>query len=223
MKQNCRGFSLIQLLVVIAIIAIMATVTVPAVGTASRRAKFSKALSAVAAEMELAQQSAVAASTYAWVAFSAGTNQPLLVSARSLEGRSPTNPVVDLTATNAIAIQIGRVQSLEGIVFSETLPNTSTYTNLPAGQAAASTPMQSALGLKARVPGTSEVRSFDWAVEFNPMGEATVRTASGAFPVENVKLVAIPSAGATPGASEQQQAALIWINGLTGGVEVLQP
>lgn len=217
------AFSLIELLVVISIIAIMASLTVPAVGGASRKAKFNKAIAAIAAEMELAQQAAVAGSTYTWVAFANSSNAPVMVSVRSLEGTSPTNLAINLI-TPTTAQQLGKVQTLDGVVLTDTLPNTST--NFPAEVSSATVPSPSGgVTISAKVPGGANT-TFNWAVEFNPMGEARVRTtagAGGAAAADHIKLVVIPSAADTPSATENAQASLVWINGMSGGTEVIQP
>lgn len=223
LRESQFAFSLIELLVVISIIAVMAALTVPAVGGASRRAKFNKAISAIAAEMELAQQAAVAGSTYTWVAFANNSNAPVMVSARSLEGSSPTNLAINLV-TPTTAQQLGKIQTLDGIVLTNTLPNSST--NFPAELSSATDPNPSGgVAISANVPGGAN-STFNWAVEFNPMGEARVRTATGAGgapAVEHIKLVVIPSANPAPSEAENKQASLVWINGMSGGTEVIQP
>jgi len=220
------AFSLIELLIVISIIAIMASLTVPAVGGASRRAKLNKAISAIAAEMELAQQAAVAGSTYTWVAFASGTNGPVMVSARSLEGTRPSSLPIDLS-TSGNAQQLGKVQTLEGVVLTNAVPAGVTYSGTPSWYSTTNTPDKSTSVLKAKIPGQSSSQEFAFGtVEFNPMGEATLRkgtNSSDAPTIDGIQMVVIPSAGTSPTDTEKKQAALVLINGVSGGTEVIQP
>lgn len=223
MKTNLRAFSLIELLLVVAVIGTMATLVTPAIGDSSRRARFNRALAAVSSELEMAQQAAIAGSTYAWVGFAANDNKPMLVSARSLEGSGPSAAQIDLTDTsaNAKATQIGRVQVLENVVLTNSLADSGSYTGLPEAFSTAKTVDASTIQLKARTSGSSG-QIFNWVVEFNPMGEATVRTASGATPVEGIKLVIVPSANSSPSAPELRQAGAVWIDGISGKPTIYQ-
>ncbi len=233
MKHSSRrAFSLIELLIVIAVIGVMASLMVPAMGESAKRARFNKAMAAVVAEMEMAQQSAIAGSTYAWVGLAlTNSSKAWLVSARSLTGRAPTNKEIDLitVTTNPEASLLGRVQTLENVVFTNTLADKSDYTSLPQDRfddAKTTADMQEAkFKLKVKVPGEISPPDFVYVVEFNPLGEATVRKAagsSGAPPVEGIQLVVVPSAGPAPSATESKQAGVILINGLSGKTEIYQ-
>jgi prepilin-type N-terminal cleavage/methylation domain-containing protein len=220
------GFTLIELLVVMAIIAIVLSLAAPAIGDAMRRARFNRGLGAIIAELEMAQQVAVAGSTYTWVAFAVEANEPVrLISARSLTGASPVSASIDLTSNNSQreATQLAAIQTLEGVTISDTLPNEASFRALPNEFSTAITPKSSVVSLLARVPGQTGSKTFAWVIEFNPMGEATVRQAGGASPVDAVKVIVVPSASGAPTQRDQEQAAFVWITGQSGASRVWQP
>ncbi len=69
-KYRLQGFSLIELLSVVALIGILATATIPALGNMAASSRRTKYLTDVSSLFEGARQYAVAKNTYVWVAFS---------------------------------------------------------------------------------------------------------------------------------------------------------
>ncbi len=102
------GFSLLEVLLVLAIVAIFAAVAAPRYGRASGRYRADLAARRVMADLRLAQSSAKAASSSRTVSFSTATDQYQLSNVPALDGASANYTVVlsvppyraDLTSVN---------------------------------------------------------------------------------------------------------------------------
>ncbi len=107
-RVSCRGFSLLEVVLVLAIIGIAAAVAVPRYSRAGARYRADLAARRVAADLRLAQSQAKAASSTRTVAFSAATEQYQLLGVSSPDGASGDYTVIlsaepykaDLTLAN---------------------------------------------------------------------------------------------------------------------------
>jgi prepilin-type N-terminal cleavage/methylation domain-containing protein len=103
-----RGFSLLEVILVVAIMAVFAAVAAPRYGRASGRYRADLAARRVVADLRLAQSCAKAASSSRTVSFSTGTNQYQLLNVPSPDGVAGDYTVVlsaepynaDLTGAN---------------------------------------------------------------------------------------------------------------------------
>ena len=93
-QRLARGFSLFEILLVLAIVAIFTAVAAPRYGRASGRYRADLAARRIIADLRLAQSSAKAASSTRTVSFSTATDQYVLSNVPALDGPSSNYTVI---------------------------------------------------------------------------------------------------------------------------------
>lgn len=164
--RHRRGFSLIELLSVVALIGILATATIPALGNMAASSRRTKYLTDLSTLFEGARQYAVSKNTYVWVAFSenAANGSPLyacVVASRTglAQGYGPEDLWAARTfdvSNNAELVPVTRVVTLGDFGL----------TPAPAGALAVTAKFKVRIGAK-------EV-DLSRSVQFSPSGEAKV-------------------------------------------------
>ncbi len=133
MKKNMQGFTLIELMIVVAIIAILAAIAIPAYNDYMRKARFSEVMS-VGAGYKLAVAECLN-SIGTLTGCSAGANDipaiPANLASLNMSAMTVTNGVINQTATTPAG---GRVSILTPVVDNGALnwEQSGSCTNAPA-------------------------------------------------------------------------------------------
>ncbi len=235
-----RGFSLVELLVVLAIISIMVTLVVPVVSGLLRSNQVDQSVATLAGLMGQAREAAIAGNTYVWVAFSApAPSTPArgiwVATFQSQDAtESPINTTVTPSWQTTTTIPstnlqlINKLQNLPGVTVVDvsgtgTTLSASAITAINAANASSPPPTTGVLSLfepasmswtvapLQNVTGYTSTSTFVRAMEFTPNGEA--RCGSSAW-YNYIQFGLVPSTGSS------QNAALFSISRLTGRMTV---
>lgn len=192
-----RGFSLIELLVVVAIIAILAAFAIPAFNSIKGADSVTNAATEVAGALENAATYARAANTYVWVGFfeengavpsttppTAGVGRLVVASVFSKDGTQIIDPSGSGQSIPATRIgQLGRMIKLDSIHLAD-LPNPvapnakGAGTNFDERPSVVSGSVVSRIGdstpATASFPFTVAQYTFEKVIQFSPEGIAVI-------------------------------------------------
>jgi len=244
-SRTHKGFSLIEILVVIAIIGLLASVMMPAFNAIGRATSVSASASDVSALLEGARAHAMAQSTYTWVGFfqeSSQANSPSSGSPRdqappyTARGRVVVAAVASLdgsqVAKTSSALQSGRLPDDRVTMLSKPLKiDHVQMVELPDpaggkagtldGRAAPSVRISASTSEKSLFPFRGGNYVFYKTIRFSPRGEAVVVVGDSTELVPVIEL-ALESTRGDQADPNPQNRAVVQINGASGNVSVFQ-
>ncbi len=223
-----RGFSLVELLVVMAIIAVLAGAMGPAFNAFMGAGGLAKAAGDISSTMQLARAYAMSKNTYVYVGIqevdavqptaSDGTGRLVVAAVASKGGTRATD------FTNGV-VAISKAQMLNGAHLTNT-SSLSVEGNMKRPSAdldMSSTTAHANFQFSWPIGGTAKY-SFARVIEFDPQGVARVqKTASGSSSVDPcIEIALVPARGNTVSAANANLAS-IQINGITGATRIFRP
>lgn len=174
MQERSKGFSLIELLCVVAVIAVMVLVALPAMSSLTLSGQIGQSLQTLGSTLEMAHQYAINNNTYVWVVV--GTNNVpnsnlkmgVIASTTGTDDLAWNPNTVTLSQATGYQL-VGKVTDLPRIAVADT--PTVTIKNLPSVSIPAS-PMSTTLSFAVSFGGQS--LTFKKCIQFTPSGEARV-------------------------------------------------
>ncbi len=205
--KHCHGFTLLELLAVIAITAMLVGLSVPLFGMLSGSNEMNQSLQVTGGMMEQARQHAISQNTYTWLVVStpSGDDDVRVAVVASKDGTDAlawSGSSVNISSSTAYEL-VGRVRSVPRVKVAD-VP-TVAIDSLPNNNGA--TPSKMAQ-VDFSIGTGGQTRTFSKAVQFTPTGEARVAGNVDRF----IDLVLLPKNG--PADSPNQ--AVIRVSGLTG-------
>lgn len=222
------GFTLLELLVVMAIISILAATTGLAISSLMTAGRLSKATSDIASTMQLARSYAMSKNTYVYLGIqevdamnptpSDGFGRLVIAVIASKAGTRATNFSSGL-------VGLGKVQVLEGVHLArvDSLKTDGNMSRRPADLDLGSDDSKSQAPFTWPFEGAPQYR-FSRVLEFDPQGVVRVQTnaAGSSSVVPYIEIALVSAKGNTVSSTSSNQAA-IQINGITGIIRVFRP
>lgn len=205
-----QGFSLIELLTVIAIIGVISTLTVIGIGSIKRSTDLKKAGADIAGVLEQARTYAMAHNTYTWVGF-VQKSDDLVVGAIASKNGDGAPVGIDADGSNADVVPLAKLRTVNNAKLI-TAPASANRPSVEAANQLVSTPAMLAFSVG---PGTRKT-TFDRVVRFNSRGEAQILKDS------IQRLIEIGVGSSLPAAVDSNYVA-VQIGGLSGSVTTYQP
>lgn len=208
-----QGFSLIELLTVIAIIGVISTLTVIGIGSIKRSTDLKKAGADIAGVLEQARTYAMAHNTYTWVGFSQKSPDLLVIGAIASKNADSAPSGTDADGSNADVVPLAKLRNVEN---AKLIVATSS-TNRPSVDAGSQLASLNTAILSFSVGVGAKKTTFDkHVVQFNSRGEAQIAKNS------IQRLIEIGVGSSLPAAVDSNYVA-VQIGGLSGSVTTYQP
>lgn len=218
-QSRVRGFSLIELLVVMGIVSSLIAVTVFASSSYMRSASFNSSLVKITGLLETARQHAVSQNTYVWVAFRPGEGEDLSLEAvlySSRDGTDTLNWQGTVSPSDDRFAILTKREIFGGLqLLLPTVPP-SIYNRINGLTPTASEDVANSLAFQWQGSGLSAPLDFTYTVQFTPRGEAKSSNALASH-------IDLGLAGIQGDVAVNAPVAVVRLAGISGRAKVYQP
>lgn len=229
-RYSSRGFSLIELLSVMAIIGMMAAAALPALNSIKGGGDLTKAAYDISGVFEQARAYAMANNTYVFVgitevnasnsdsatAQAAGTGRVVVVAAGSKDGTRGFG----VSNTNLVALS--KPRRFDNVHLNDATPNSGNMSRVvvASGFQAGNAAFAAENSFQWPLSGGAANYTFTKIIQFDPRGAASIQSSSRSVP-QWLEIGLSPARGNTV-VAENNCAALL-LDGVTGSVKIYRP